>query len=63
VPVLTPSPPPPLQLDLQRAMAASLPHSSLHVLSTPHGHDGFLIEIDALNKAASRWVQGVPQLK
>jgi homoserine O-acetyltransferase len=36
--------------ELSREMAELIPNSSLHVISSPHGHDSFLIHIDELNK-------------
>lgn len=46
-----------LQLDLQREMASSIPRATLYVISSPHGHDSFLIEIKQLNDAITRWLQ------
>lgn len=43
-------------LELQRNMAMATPGGSLAVLSSPHGHDGFLIEIDRLNTVVSAWM-------
>jgi hypothetical protein len=39
-------------------MAALIPQSSLYVISSPHGHDSFLIEIKQLNDVCSGWLQG-----
>jgi len=36
-------------------MHALIPNASLHCISSPHGHDSFLIEIKALNQAAVSW--------
>ena len=35
--------------ELSQEMADLIPNSSLHVISSPHGHDSFLIHIDELN--------------
>jgi homoserine O-acetyltransferase len=39
----------------QRELAAHLPRARLEVLSAPHGHDSFLIELDALNEIVEDW--------
>jgi hypothetical protein len=41
-------------------MAATLPRGSLYVISSPHGHDSFLIEIRQLNDAVAAWLNGTP---
>lgn len=46
-----------LQLDLQRSMAEAIPRSQLYVISSPHGHDSFLIEIAQLNSAIVAWLR------
>lgn len=42
-------------LSEQEELAAHLPHAALKVLSSPHGHDAFLIEQDALNDLIVQW--------
>lgn len=42
-------------------MVRLMPNSSLFVIHTPHGHDGFLIEIEGLNAACSAWIRGDAQ--
>ncbi len=42
-------------LDEQRELARHLPQAELAVLETPHGHDAFLIELDALNEIVLAW--------
>jgi homoserine O-acetyltransferase len=42
-------------LSEQRALAEHLPQSTLEVLEAPHGHDSFLIELDALNDLVASW--------
>ena len=54
-PVRRPRPP---QLPLQHDLAACLPEGRLFVISSPHGHDSFLIEIDTLNTALAAWMRG-----
>ena len=39
----------------QEELAAHLPNATLEVLSAPHGHDAFLIELDALNELIVNW--------
>ncbi|MEM1093446.1 MAG: homoserine O-acetyltransferase [Bacteroidota bacterium] len=41
----------------QRELAAHLPNSHLHVVESPYGHDGFLIEQTAINNALLAWHQ------
>ncbi|MCS3655432.1 homoserine O-acetyltransferase MetX [Salinibacter ruber] len=42
-------------LSEQEELAEHLPSAALEVLSAPHGHDTFLIELDALNDLVSTW--------
>ena len=46
-----------LQLELQREIASSIPSARLYVISSPHGHDSFLIEIKQLNEAIVQWLR------
>ncbi len=39
----------------QRELVEHLPRATLEVLSAPHGHDSFLIELDALNDLVASW--------
>ena len=39
----------------QRELEAHLPHATLEILSSPHGHDAFLIELDVLNEIVATW--------
>jgi len=39
----------------QRELASHLPHATLEVLSSPHGHDAFLIEQETLNDRIVAW--------
>jgi hypothetical protein len=39
-------------------MARLIPNASLFTISSPHGHDSFLIEIKALNAACVAWRDG-----
>lgn len=45
-------------LGLQKRMARAAQSSTLAVLSSPHGHDGFLVEIDRLNEVIVAWMSG-----
>ena len=40
----------------QKELAEYLPNSTLSILSSPHGHDAFLIELDTLNKLMGEWL-------
>jgi homoserine O-acetyltransferase len=42
-------------LSEQHELAESLPRATLEVLESPHGHDSFLIEVDALNNFVAAW--------
>lgn len=42
-------------LSEQQELVAHLPHATLELLSSPHGHDAFLIELDALSDLVSGW--------
>jgi len=44
----------------QEELAHYLPHATLEVLSAPHGHDAFLIELDDLNEIVAGWRTEVP---
>jgi homoserine acetyltransferase len=44
-------------LELQKSIAMAVPGGSLAVLSSPHGHDGFLIEIARLNTVVAAWMR------
>jgi hypothetical protein len=39
-------------------MAAAIPRATLYTLSSPHGHDSFLIEIEELNRICCDWRDG-----
>jgi homoserine O-acetyltransferase len=39
----------------QRELAEHLPRATLEVLSAPHGHDAFLIELDDLSEMVGEW--------
>ena len=39
----------------QRELAEHLPRATLKVLEAPHGHDSFLIELEALNDLVALW--------
>jgi homoserine O-acetyltransferase len=52
----------PLQIGLQEELHSCMPRSSMYKLSSPHGHDSFLIEIEELNRACVAW-RDAPQLK
>ena len=41
----------------QRELAGTLPNATLQVIDSPHGHDGFLIEQDALARHLTPWLQ------
>ena len=43
----------------QRFLAAHLPHADFLELHSPFGHDGFLIETEAVNRAVMDWMEGV----
>ena len=45
-----------LQLSLQREIAELMPNGELFVISSPHGHDSFLIEIELLNAKLAAWL-------
>ncbi|KAJ9124785.1 hypothetical protein QFC24_003154 [Naganishia onofrii] len=40
----------------QREIAASIPHSELAIIPSPDGHDGFLLEFEAINKWVQDWL-------
>ena len=40
-----------------REMAELIPRAELRVISSPHGHDSFLIHIDELNRIVSDFVR------
>ncbi len=42
-------------LSEQRELADHLPHATLDILSSPHGHDSFLLELDALDELVAGW--------
>ena len=42
----------------QEELATHLPNATLEVLSSPHGHDAFLIEVEALNDIIVSWTDG-----
>ena len=42
-------------IGLQREIHAALADSELVVLDSPHGHDGFLIELDRVHAAVLDW--------
>jgi len=42
-------------LSEQEELARHLPRATLEVLAGPHGHDSFLIELDALNEIVGAW--------
>jgi homoserine O-acetyltransferase len=44
-------------LPLSREMAELIPRAELRVISSPHGHDSFLIHIDELNRIVSDFVR------
>lgn len=39
----------------QEELAEHLPNATLEVLASPHGHDAFLIELEALNELIVKW--------
>ncbi|WP_022834828.1 homoserine O-acetyltransferase MetX [Salisaeta longa] len=41
----------------QEELARHMPRATLETLHTPHGHDGFLIALDALNDLLRPWLQ------
>lgn len=41
----------------QRFLAAYLPNATLVELKSPYGHDGFLIETEAVNRVISEWIE------
>ena len=43
-------------LEEQEALARLLPNAELVVLTSPHGHDAFLIEFDQLNRLLQTWM-------
>jgi homoserine O-acetyltransferase len=44
----------------QQELAKHLSHADLEVLSAPHGHDAFLIELDDLNEIVAAWRAEAP---
>ena len=42
-------------LEEQRELSSYMPNSTLEVLKSDHGHDGFLIETDAVNRTVAAW--------
>jgi homoserine O-acetyltransferase len=42
-------------LSEQRELAQHLPRATLEVLSAPHGHDSFLLELDSLSEIVGAW--------
>jgi homoserine O-acetyltransferase len=43
----------------QRELAEHLPRAELAILEAAHGHDSFLIEVDAINRMVRDWRQRV----
>ena len=43
-------------LEEQRELHDRLPNADLFVIESPHGHDAFLIELDALNDEVKTWL-------
>lgn len=43
-------------LEEQRELASYLPNGTLSILSSPHGHDAFLIEFDQMNTLIQPWL-------
>ncbi|KAJ9116350.1 hypothetical protein QFC22_004791 [Naganishia vaughanmartiniae] len=47
----------------QREIAASIPESELAIIPSPDGHDGFLLEFEAINEWVQRWLhKRLPQI-
>lgn len=47
----------------QREIAASIPDSELAIIPSPDGHDGFLLEFEAINKWVQDWLhKKLPQI-
>jgi homoserine O-acetyltransferase len=44
-------------LEEQQELAGTLPNATLDVIDSPHGHDGFLIEQDAIGEVLAPWLQ------
>ncbi len=44
-------------LEEQEELAEHLPNATLEVINSPHGHDGFLIELDDLAECIGPWLQ------
>lgn len=44
-------------LEEQEELAQHLPNATLEVIDSPHGHDGFLIELDDLAELLGPWLQ------
>lgn len=42
----------------QQYMAAQMPHATLVQIDSAYGHDGFLVEVQKISAALSRWWQG-----
>jgi homoserine O-acetyltransferase len=47
----------------QKFLAESIPHAQLKVLSSIHGHDGFLIEFDQFKKTIAHFLQKEEEIK
>ena len=43
---------------LQEELVQHMPNAVMHQIDSPHGHDAFLIEIEALNRAIVAWRHG-----
>lgn len=45
-------------LEEQKELAQAIPQATLEVITSPHGHDGFLLEGDTLNHIVKNWLSG-----
>ena len=45
-------------LQLQRELASAIPSADMFTISSPHGHDSFLIHLDELNETCVAWRDG-----
>jgi len=43
----------------QKFIADNIPNSTLHIISSDYGHDGFLVEAETISKHLSKWLKGL----
>ncbi|MND03081.1 homoserine O-acetyltransferase [compost metagenome] len=41
----------------QKFLAENIPNSTLHVISSDYGHDGFLVETETISRHLFEWME------